>query len=182
MKIAIAADHRGTEVWRHLRRLLTQEGLEIVELLNCDGKPCDFPDMAYPIAKAVADGVVDRGILICGTGIGMSIAANKVPGVRAALVHDEIGADLSRRHVDANILCLSADMLGFKIIDRIVKTWFATDFEGGRHARRVDKIHAIEGGRHPAVIKDAHPPPSPPEKNGGHPPKHRTAVAIPIAP
>ncbi len=166
MKIAIAADHRGTEVCRHLRTCLRHDGYEVVDLVSHDGRPCDFPDMAYPVAVAVAEGRVDRGILICGTGIGMSIAANKVPGVRAALVHDEIGADLSRRHVDANILCLSADMLGQRIIDRIVKTWLNTEFEGGRHARRVDKINAIEHGKDPLSTDKRQVPPASREQIG----------------
>ncbi len=155
MKIAIAADHRGTEVCEQLQQWLRQEGYEVVEMETCQGKACDYPDYAYPVATAVAQGQIERGILICGTGIGMSISANKVKGVRAALVHDEIGADLSRRHNDANILCLSADMLGQRIINRIVETWLSTAFEGGRHARRVSKIHAIEQGMSPNTVTDA---------------------------
>jgi ribose 5-phosphate isomerase B len=92
----------------------------------------------------VAEGSVDRGILICGTGIGMSIAANKVHGVRAAPCHDDITAELSRRHNDANVICLSADLLGERLIDRMIEIWLATQFEGGRHARRVEKIKNIE--------------------------------------
>jgi ribose 5-phosphate isomerase B len=88
---------------------------------------------------------VDRGILICGTGIGMCIAANKVSGVRAAPCHDTITAEMSRRHNDANVLCLSGDMLGEELIDRMVRIWLATEFEGGRHARRVEKIQRFEG-------------------------------------
>jgi len=97
---------------------------------------------------------VERGILICGSGIGMSIAANKVGGVRAALVHDEVSADMSRRHNNANVICLPADMLGPRIIDRIVKTWLDTPFEGGRHERRVQKIAAIERGDSPSSVAD----------------------------
>ena len=147
MKIAVGTDHRGTEVRAHLLEVLKAQGYEVSELGRCcDDKSSDYPDAAYVVAKAVAAGEVDRGILVCGTGIGMSITANKITGVRAALVHDEIGADLSRRHNDANVLCLSADMLGIRIIDRIVKTWLTTKFEGGRHARRLEKIAAFEQG------------------------------------
>jgi ribose 5-phosphate isomerase B len=115
---------------------------------------CDYPDMAYPVATAVATGDAQRGILICGSGIGMSIAANKVKGVRAALVHDEIGAEMSRRHNDANVLCLAADLLGVRLIERIIGIWLATEFEGGRHARRVSKITAIEQGHNPLHLVD----------------------------
>lgn len=151
MRIAIAADHRGKEVQSHLYEWLKQEGFDVIDVQTCESKACDYPDIAFPIASAVADGQIERAILICGTGIGMCIAANKLSGVRAAMVHDEIGADLSRRHNDANVLCLSADMLGQRIIDRIVKAWLTTQFEGGRHARRNAKIQAIEQGMDPSA-------------------------------
>jgi len=153
MKIAIGADHRGHNVYKHLCMVLRENGHTLLEMMcQDDGPMCDYPDRAWPVAQAVATRQADRGILICGTGIGMSIAANKVPGVRAALVHDEVGADLSRRHNDANVLCLSADMVGDRIIDRIVLTWLGTPFEGGRHARRVSKITAIERNIDPTTI------------------------------
>ena len=96
----------------------------------------------------------DRGILVCCSGIGMSMAANKVHGIRAALVHDEVAEEMSRRHNDANVLCLSGDMLGIRFIDRIVKTWLTTDFEGGRHSRRIQKITAMENGNPPTPLGD----------------------------
>ena len=150
MRIAIAADHRGKEVQSQLYDWLKQEEYDLVDVETCRSKACDYPDIAFPVASAVAEGQIDRAILICGTGIGMSIAANKLNGVRAAMVHDEISAGLSRRHNDANILCLSADMLGQRIINRIVKTWLTTEFEGGRHERRNAKIRAIEQGLAPS--------------------------------
>jgi len=149
LTVMLGADHRGADVARHLHNFLSGNGYPTECVGPSDDLPCDYPDLAWSVAKAVADGRVQRGILVCGTGIGMSIAANKVPGVLAALVHDEIGADISRRHNNANVLCLAADLLGARIIERIVETWLTTEFEGGRHARRNDKIARIESGLEP---------------------------------
>lgn len=149
MKIALGADHRGEEAVRSITALLMTQDHQVVQLGESKGRSCDYPDMAYPVAHAVATGEADRGILVCGSGIGMSIAANKVKGIRAALVHDEVGAEVSRRHNDANVLCLPADMLGVRIIERIVAAWIRTEFEGGRHERRIRKITAIERGTDP---------------------------------
>lgn len=153
MKIALGADHRGAEALRSVIETLTALGQIPMSLGICHDRSCDYPDMAYPVAHAVASGAADRGILICGSGIGMSIAANKVKGIRAALVHDEVGAEISRRHNDANVLCLPADMLGARVIDQIVAVWLRTEFEGGRHERRVQKIKAIESGMDPTSLK-----------------------------
>ncbi len=150
MKIALGMDHRGVDVGRVLTTALPGEGHEVQVLGPCDADSCDYPDVTWPVAKAVAAGEADRGILICGTGIGASIAANKVAGIRAALVHDETTAELSRRHNDANVLCLAGDVLtDDEQILRIVNVWLATPFDGGRHARRVKKIAAIERGENP---------------------------------
>ncbi len=115
-----------------------------------DSQPCDYPDRAWLVGNAVRRGEADRGILVCGTGIGMCMAANKVPGVRAALALDELSARLSRSHNDANVLCMSADMLGQTLLHRIVETWMDSPFDGGRHIRRVAKIHEIEVDVDPA--------------------------------
>jgi ribose 5-phosphate isomerase B len=154
MNVAVGADHRGADILTQLIPHLEQEGWGVQRLSECDGRTCDYPDMAYPVANAVAQGQASRGILVCGSGIGMCIAANKVPGVRAALVHDELAAEISRRHNDANVMCLAADLLGQRIIERIVLTWLATEFEGGRHARRVRKIEAMEAGQSPGSVAD----------------------------
>lgn len=155
MRIALGADHRGMEVRAFLTDMLVQMGCEVVPMgPTSTTRSCDYPDVAFAVATAVSGGRVQSGILICGTGIGMCIAANKVQGVRAALVHDEIGADMSRRHNDANVLCLPADLLGLKVIDRIVKTFLTVAFEGGRHARRVSKIGAIEQGIDPTRMAE----------------------------
>jgi len=147
MRIAVGSDHRGFEVKKRILLLLTQLGHETQDMGTGGQDGVDYPDFAFMVAQAVGDKRVDRGILICGTGIGMCIAANKVPGVRAAPCHDSITAEMSRRHNNANILCLSADLLGEELIDRMVRIWLQTEFEGGRHARRVDKIANFEKSR-----------------------------------
>lgn len=151
MRIALGADHRGLTVAHAVVSQLRAEGHEVSLLGDVSGSPCDYPDAAYMVASAVAEGMADRGILICGTGIGMCIAANKVRGVRAALAQDELSAQLSRTHNDANVLCLSADLLGHALVKRIVEVWFRTGFEGGRHARRLEKIRMIEMGEDPST-------------------------------
>jgi ribose 5-phosphate isomerase B len=148
MKVAIAADHRGHDAVLPLAESVRSKDREVIVIGDCDGAPCDYPDRALPVAQAVARGEADFGILLCGSGIGMCITANKIPGIRAALAHDEFTAQISRAHNDANVLCLSADLLAHKLIDRIVETWLSTPFEGGRHARRVQKIAEIERQAH----------------------------------
>ena len=144
MKIAIGSDHRGFDVKRRIRSLLEQMGHEVLDFGPDSGESVDYPDFAFQVASAVAESRVERAILVCGTGIGMCIAANKVKGVRAAPCHDSITVEMSRRHNDANVLCLSADLLGEELIGRIVRLWLETEFEGGRHARRVEKVAKIE--------------------------------------
>ena len=146
MKIAVGSDHRGFDVKRRVVTLLQQLGHDIVDVGATSKESVDYPDFAFLVARAVSAGQADRGILVCGSGIGMCIAANKVKGVRAAPCHDNITAEMSRRHNDANVLCLSADLLGGELIDRMIRIWLETPFEGGRHARRVEKIAQIESG------------------------------------
>ncbi len=153
MKLLIGADHRGTEALPELVERLKQMGHDVDASSATSNEPCDYPEPAWKVASGVANGDVDRGILLCGTGIGMCITANKVKGVRAALVHDELTAELSRSHNDANVLCLSADLLGHRLIDKIVDVWLGTEFQGGRHARRVRKIEAVEQGDDPRGIE-----------------------------
>ena len=149
MKIAIGSDHRGYDAKRRIVALLQNTGQEVLDVGPQSADSVDYPDFAFQVAQAVSEGRVDRGILICGTGIGMCIAANKVKGVRAAPCHDSITVEMSRRHNDANVLCLSADLLGDELIGRMVRLWLETEFEGGRHARRVDKIKKIESDQPP---------------------------------
>jgi ribose 5-phosphate isomerase B len=145
MKIALGSDHRGFGVKQRLLAVLQRLGHETRDfgVLTGDGA-ADYPDYALPVSQAVARGEFDRGILLCGTGFGMCIVANKVNGIRAVSCRDPIEAEMSRRHNDANVLCMSADFLGQELIERLVQTWLATDFEGGRHQRRVEKIAKAE--------------------------------------
>ena len=149
MKLAIGADHRGFQAKERMKVFLAELGHEAMDFGTDSTKPCDYPDTAYPTAKAVADGKAELGILFCGTGIGMSIAANKVRGVRAALCHDEVSVDMARRHNDARILCLPADGLGEKQMTKIIRIFLETNFDGGRHERRVNKVTNIENGEAP---------------------------------
>jgi ribose 5-phosphate isomerase B len=144
MRIAIGSDHRGFAVKQRLVTALRSQGHDVQDFGPAVEGAVDYPDLAFPVAEAVGTGQAERGILICGTGIGMCIAANKVKNVRAAPCHDPITAEMSRRHNDANILCLSADMLSEELIDRMVRAWLDTGFEAGRHARRVGKITQFE--------------------------------------
>lgn len=148
MKIAVGNDHRGVQLKQRLIELLKELGHEPVDAgpETCDS--VDYPDIASKVANLVADGTVDRGVLVCGTGIGMAIAANKVDGIRATTVQDEVTAEICRRHNDVNVLCLSADLLGEQKVDRMVRVWIETEFDGGRHARRVAKIREIEEHGH----------------------------------
>ncbi len=167
MKIAIGSDHRGYEAKERIKALLNSLGLEIVDHGTQDNSPCDYTEPGLAVAEAVANGGAERGLLFCGSGIGMSITANKVHGVRAALCHDELTAQMAARHNDANVLCLPADLVGDALMQGIVRVWLNTAFEGGRHARRVQKICAYErehtcapeeGGQQPARAPAAQAP------------------------
>ncbi|MBI4282417.1 MAG: ribose 5-phosphate isomerase B [Chloroflexi bacterium] len=145
MKIALGCDHNGVELKLHLMSLLQELGYDCQDLGCYDTNAVDYPDVAQKVAQAVGKSQVDRGVLICGTGIGMSISANKVPGVRAALCYDAFTARRAREHNDANVLCLGSQTTGQDAAREIVKVYLETQFEGGRHARRVEKIRALEG-------------------------------------
>jgi len=144
MRIAIGSDHRGFALKEHLVARLKEQGHEVLDEGACSTESVDYPDIAAAVAGKVSSREAERGILICGTGIGMAIVANKFPGVRAAPCCDELTAEMSRRHNDLNVLCLSGDMLGQNLVSRIVDVWIKTQFEGGRHARRVEKISQLE--------------------------------------
>ena len=144
MKIALGADHAGYQLKDSLKRLLDEMGVPYQDFGTNTGQSVDYPDFARMVAESVAGGSFDRGILVCGTGVGMAIAANKVDGVRSAAIVDTDTARLSREHNDLNVLTLGARLLPESRAREIVKTFLQTPFEGGRHMNRVQKIHAIE--------------------------------------
>lgn len=144
MKIAIACDHGGFELKQAVISHLNGQGYEVKDFGCFSTESVDYPDYAYPVAKSVANKEYDRGILICGTGIGMSIAANKVKGVRCALCHDVFSAHATREHNDSNVLAMGARVIGAGLALDIVDTWLNCDFTGGRHSSRIEKITLIE--------------------------------------
>lgn len=144
MKVAIGCDHGGLHLKEDIKSLLADGGYEVTDFGTNSTDSVDYPDIADPVANAVANGKFDRGILICGTGIGIGIAANKVKGIRAALCHDTFSAHASREHNNANILTMGERIIGPGLARDIVKIWLTTEFEGGRHERRVAKIADIE--------------------------------------
>ena len=144
MRIAIGSDHRGFNLKEQLVALLRSKKHDVDDVGATGPEAVDYPDFAALVAKRISNQTADRGILICGTGIGMAITANKFRGVRAAPCTDEVTAEMSRRHNDLNVLCLPADMLSARIVERIVEKWIDTPFEGGRHERRVEKIRQLE--------------------------------------
>ena len=140
MRVAIGADHAGYELKEFLIGVLKNDGVAIVDLGTDSEESVDYPDFGAALAKAVQSGEADRGILICGTGIGISMAANRCPGVRAAVCWDETSARLTREHNDANVLAMGARMVGVEVAKGCMRTFLSTDFAGGRHAGRVAKL------------------------------------------
>ena len=143
-KIAIGSDHGGVELKEEIKNFLLKEGYEVKDFGTNSNNSCDYPDYALPVAEAVVAKEYDFGILICGTGIGIGIAANKVPGIRAALCSDTFSAHATREHNNANILTLGQRVVGPGLALDIVKTFLNTEFEGGRHQDRINKISEIE--------------------------------------
>ena len=148
MRVIMGSDHRGRDLCHNIWEYLSEDVRFCVEYVELDDECVDYPDIAADVASAISYGRADYGILICGTGIGMTIVANKFPGVRAAPCHSVLAAEFCRRFTDANVLCLSGDMLGERSSRQIVDKWLSTSFDGGRHATRLDKIRAfpIEAG------------------------------------
>ena len=147
MRIALGSDHRGFPLKERLKQMLAGGGHEVFDE-GCPGtESVDYPDFAFPVAERVAAGEADRGILVCGSGIGMSIAANKVKGVRAALCRTVDDARMTREHNDSNVLTLSERSMDDPEVERLVTVWLETAFQGDRHKRRIDKIHSYERAR-----------------------------------
>ena len=144
MRIVVASDHRGYQIKEQIIQMLKSRGHEVEDAGTASLESVDYPDFAAIVARKISNESADRGILICGTGIGMAIAANKFKGVRAAPCTDEVTAEMSRRHNDLNVLCLSADLLSARMVERMIDTWITTEFEGGRHLRRLEKITDLE--------------------------------------
>lgn len=142
--IAIGSDHGGYELKEHVKKHLVENGVEVKDFGTFSEASVDYPDCAKPVCEAVINGEAERGILLCGTGIGISIAANKYKGIRAALCSDVYSATMAKQHNNANILCLGGRVTGRELAFMIVDTWLKTEFEGGRHADRIKKIHDIE--------------------------------------
>jgi ribose 5-phosphate isomerase B len=144
MKISIACDHGAFDLKERLKAHLAEQGHEVVDCGTSSLDSCDYPDFARPAAQMVADGTCDKGVVLCTTGIGVSMTANKVRGVRCALCHDPLSAEMTRRHNDANVLAMGAQIIGGNLAERILDVFLSTEFEGGRHQRRVDKIMETE--------------------------------------
>lgn len=144
MKISMGCDHGGLQLKNAIKAHLLEQGHEVVDFGTNSTDSCDYPDFAIPAARAVASGACERGILVCTTGIGISITANKVKGIRCALCGDPLSAEMTRRHNDANMLAMGAGIVGPNLAERIVQVFLNTAFEGGRHARRVGLITEME--------------------------------------
>ncbi|MDB4757106.1 ribose 5-phosphate isomerase B [Mariniblastus sp.] len=149
MQISIGNDHRGVMIKAKLQNTLEQLGHHVFDDGASEGESSDYPDIAKIVAQRVSLGEADRGILICGTGIGMAIAANKIPGIRAITCGDLATAEICRRHNDVNVLCLAQDFVEHGEFQPVLKKWLETEFEGGRHERRVNKITALENNANP---------------------------------
>ena len=150
MKVVLASDHRGYQLKDSLKKFLEERKIEFLDVGTFSADSVDYPDFAMLAAEKVSHGDYDRGILICGSGIGMCVVANKFPGIRAAVCHDVSAAEMSRKHNDSNMLGLGADVINEELARKILNVWLETKFEGGRHLRRIQKISEIESrlGKH----------------------------------
>ena len=144
MKLGLASDHRGLGLLKVIASELEEMGHDVVLFAPPEGEAFDYPDQAGLVCELLKSDGIQRGVLVCGTGIGMCITANKYSGVRAALASDELSGQLSRSHNDANVLCLSGDLIGHALGRRIISIWMETEFEGGRHERRINKIALLD--------------------------------------
>ena len=153
MKVGFGCDHRGVKARESIIGLLARLGHECIDFGSNSDDPVDYPDIAYAASTAVARKEIDRAILVCSTGMGMCVAANKVKGIRATFCMDEMSAEISRLHNHSNVLCLSADLSDENLMHKIIETWLNTEIGGGRHQRRVNKIREMEEGRDPRKLR-----------------------------
>ena len=153
MKIALGADHAGYAYKDRIAQMLRERGHEIRDFGTADATPVDYPQYGYAVGEAVAAGHAERGIVVCGSSLGIAIAANKVPGVRCAPVAEPLSAELARRHNDANVLALSERLTGWEMIERLVAIFLETPFEGGRHAHRVEQLFAFTDAQRERTLK-----------------------------
>lgn len=142
--IAIGSDHGGYELKEHIKKHLDERNLEYKDFGCYDENSVDYPDIAEKVCNAINAKEADKGILVCGTGIGISIAANKIDGIRAAHCHDVYSAEMTKRHNNANVICMGGRVIGRELAFKIIDAWLDAEFEGGRHQKRIDKIHALE--------------------------------------
>jgi len=142
--LAIGSDHGGYELKEHIKKYLDEKGVEYKDFGCYDESSVDYPDIAEAVCKSINDGESENAILVCGTGIGISIAANKIDGIRAAHCHDVYSAEMTKRHNNANVICMGGRVIGRELAFKIVDAWLGAEFEGGRHQTRIDKIHALE--------------------------------------
>ena len=142
--LALGSDHGGYELKEHIKKYLDEKGVEYKDFGCYDESSVDYPDIAQAVCKSINDGESENGILVCGTGIGISIAANKIDGIRAAHCHDVYSAEMTKRHNNSNVICMGGRVIGRELAFKIVDAWLGAEFEGGRHQTRIDKIHALE--------------------------------------
>ena len=157
LRIAIGSDHRGFGLKAAIAPLLEELGHQYQDMGCYNSDSIDYPDVAESVARAVAEGQADYGVLICGTGIGMSITANKVPGIRAALCSDPVSAQMARQHNDSNVLCVGGAIVGELMAREITAAYLSAEFQGGRHARRVEKIRRLENNSLPGATQPLQP-------------------------
>ena len=153
MNIALAADHAGFQVKQRIAQLLRDEGHTVLDYGTCDEKPVDYPQFGYVVGESVASGQAERGIVVCGSSLGIAMAANKVPGARCAAVFEPLMTELSRRHNDANVLALSERLTGWEMLERLIRVFLETPFDGGRHAWRVDQLFEYGDAQRERTLK-----------------------------
>ncbi len=146
MRVAVGADYRGVASEDQVIRSVQHLGHQLIQVQTIEGQAAEYPEVAAMVAQLVQQGKAERGILLARTGMGMCVVANKFSGIRAIVCYDEFMAEMSRRYLDANVLCLSAELLGGQHVEKVIETWLNTPFEGGRHAVRIERISAIERG------------------------------------